>query len=139
VPAFRLPLCFLVVLIPSFTLRDAGLSAWQGTQIIDRTRDQRYCAAMKANENASQAGKKAIQAFNLKAQESKHLSFFVVRSSATQRSSGSGLSRAPPRPCERLGNQWCPNSLVKAIRVCVRSLANSLVVQDPDHFFRRTD
>jgi hypothetical protein len=28
-----------------------------------------YCAGMKANENATQAGEKAIQAFNLKDQE----------------------------------------------------------------------
>ena len=41
-----------------------------------------------------------------------------------------------PLTFERQGNPCCLISLVKAIRVRVQSLANSLVVRNPDHFFK---
>jgi hypothetical protein len=41
----------------------------------------------------------------------------------------------PHVPFERRGNSPCLISLVKAIRVRVQSLSNSLVVRGPDHFF----
>jgi hypothetical protein len=56
----------------------------------------------------------------------------VIRDSAFERV---GSIACLPLPFERPGNQLCLNSLVKAIRVRVESLANSLVVRDPDHFF----
>jgi hypothetical protein len=42
-------------------------------------------------------------------------------------------------PFERRGNSPCLILLVKAIRVrACKSLANSLVARDPDHFFRHS-
>ena len=49
---------------------------------------------------------------------------------------GRGLDRSTSHSLfERQWNSFCLISLVKAIRVRVQSLANSLVVRNPDHFF----
>ena len=134
-PAFGLPLRFLVVLISSFTFRNAELSAWQGIRIIERPllifqieRLNRFlpylCCVFIGFHSCT---------IPLVSPKASVLFPFYDHPRLSVRADR--LYRVPPLPFERLGNQWCLNSPVKAIRVRVRKSRQLLGVRDPDHFF----
>jgi hypothetical protein len=133
VPAFCLPLRFLVVLIPSFTLRNAGLSAWQGIRIFEKPFLIFQIERLNRLLPCLCCVFIGFHSCTIPLVSSKASVLFcstIISDSAFERIGS-------PAPFERLGNQWCLNSLVKAIRVRVRKFRQLLGCTGPGSLLRR--
>jgi len=133
VPAFRLPLRFLVALIPSFTLRNAGLSACQGIRIfekpflifqIERLNRLLLCLCCVFI---------GFHSCTIPLVSSKASVLFcstIIGDSAFERIGS-------PAPFKRLGNQLCLILWLRRFRVRVRKFRQLLGCTGPESLLRR--